>query len=497
MIGHTHLCAYFVYTHPIGRYLSAGIEHYARKPYQPLTSRLKPAPSIPFMEEDAFNFDSAPAAMTAPSSNRTDSAMNHDNEPAPHTTHLAPEDSPSEQEPLSTFTTDTPMPPHAASALQQNTPHTSHHDWPELERILSDHERWLATDGREGRRAQLKDMDLRNANLKGRMLAGANLRSSNLEGLDLTGCDFTDADLSEANLTRVQASNVNFTRITANHTCFNHANLSNVDISYADLANSSWHYTNLNNARLDNANLREASMQHVNAKLASLKHTIARAAQLQKANLESADCTSTDFRDAALDEANIAHALLTDTNLRGVSMEGVAFKHVNLSGVQELDVATQQRIHDIQQKLLAEERTALETGWRNITTQQQQMQERSKEQALAIQQLRTLTETEHAAAAGSLRLGKRVKLLGFIWAGVVALAFAGVMMLAMSIDLNALNLGDLSIFFGVNLMILMLFFFTAATARQLYNQFMRAHEEREARLSHLSDILPAPISTKQ
>ncbi len=70
----------------------------------------------------------------------------------------------------------------------------------ELEHILSDHHRWLESEGTRGRRADLRCCDLSNRDLFGVVLSLAvlrdidfscsNLRTANLKQAELHGCTF-------------------------------------------------------------------------------------------------------------------------------------------------------------------------------------------------------------------------------------------------------------------------------------------------------------------
>jgi uncharacterized protein YjbI with pentapeptide repeats len=81
----------------------------------------------------------------------------------------------------------------------------------ELKRILEAHEIWLASDGKDGERANLQSIDLSGANLavanlEQALLAGADLRGANcykarLRKSDLSQTNFHNADLREADLT--------------------------------------------------------------------------------------------------------------------------------------------------------------------------------------------------------------------------------------------------------------------------------------------------------
>lgn len=74
----------------------------------------------------------------------------------------------------------------------------------ELDHILSDHHRWVETEGTHGRKADFRYCDLSNRNLFGvdlRMavlkdidFSHANLRTANLKQADLYNCRFYQAD---------------------------------------------------------------------------------------------------------------------------------------------------------------------------------------------------------------------------------------------------------------------------------------------------------------
>ena len=70
----------------------------------------------------------------------------------------------------------------------------------ELNKILKKHEIWIATDWKEGEKADLSYANLSGANLSGIRLCEANLCSADLSSADLRKTDFFRADLSEADL---------------------------------------------------------------------------------------------------------------------------------------------------------------------------------------------------------------------------------------------------------------------------------------------------------
>ncbi len=86
----------------------------------------------------------------------------------------------------------------------------------ELQEILVGHQRWLESEGKEGRRANLglanlQNVDLSGANLQEAFLAEANLQKSDLGRGNLRKADLIGAKLQNANLGRadLQGANLN------------------------------------------------------------------------------------------------------------------------------------------------------------------------------------------------------------------------------------------------------------------------------------------------
>jgi hypothetical protein len=73
----------------------------------------------------------------------------------------------------------------------------------ELDQILTDHRLWLSTDGKLGKRADLRRADLCRADLQEVDLRWADLFKANLRGANLRGANLTDANLSDTDLREV------------------------------------------------------------------------------------------------------------------------------------------------------------------------------------------------------------------------------------------------------------------------------------------------------
>ena len=102
--------------------------------------------------------------------------------------------------------------------------------------ILSSHELWLKTRGRQGYRADLsfhnlQGVSLKNRNLTGALIIGSNMKDTNLSNTvlryalishsDLRGANLTETDFSYAALVKVRASSHELSKstLTGTHVC--------------------------------------------------------------------------------------------------------------------------------------------------------------------------------------------------------------------------------------------------------------------------------------
>jgi uncharacterized protein YjbI with pentapeptide repeats len=171
-----------------------------------------------------------------------------------------------------------------------------------LDKILSEHRRWLKTKGISGKCANLERLDLKKiglykVELKKARLCRANLKSSNLGGANLEAADLEGANLQDANLEG--------------------ANLSSANLAFANLKHANLEMADLSAANLHNANLKQAQLDE-----ATLVYT-----NFQGANLEKASLFSAEVEDANFIDANLKNALLDFT-----SLDGACFDGANLTG---------------------------------------------------------------------------------------------------------------------------------------------------------------------
>jgi uncharacterized protein YjbI with pentapeptide repeats len=93
-----------------------------------------------------------------------------------------------------------------------------------LKDVLTAHSAWLRSEGKEGRRAELRgallqeadlhDVDLREADLQGAKLSVADLMRTNLSRANLQGVDFWMADMKDTNLVGALLQGANLSDVT-------------------------------------------------------------------------------------------------------------------------------------------------------------------------------------------------------------------------------------------------------------------------------------------
>ena len=93
-----------------------------------------------------------------------------------------------------------------------------------LKEVVASHEKWVASEGKEGSRlsvrnagmqeADLHDANLQDADLEGAKLSVADLMRANLRRANLRGADFWMADLKDANLQGANLQGANLSEVT-------------------------------------------------------------------------------------------------------------------------------------------------------------------------------------------------------------------------------------------------------------------------------------------
>ena len=147
--------------------------------------------------------------------------------------------------------------------------------------ILQEHQLWVLSNGKNGRKADLsganltgknlRDANLKRADLSGADLSKADLSGANLRGADLTGADLTDSNLTKANLTTAILKNADLTRARLNMAILIKTDLRGVNLNRAFLNKTDLEGANFDAEFLGNFAL---STDHLQKQLQSSETTI-------------------------------------------------------------------------------------------------------------------------------------------------------------------------------------------------------------------------------
>ena len=146
--------------------------------------------------------------------------------------------------------------------------------WPkedqEVKEILKNHALWLASDRKDGIRADLSGIDLENAELNNLDLTGAVFRKctwggANYEREDLHICSFENANLSGSCLAGADLTGISFVGANLQKTDLRSSNLNKTDFSLADLTNANLDDCNINMASFRKSILVNTTMMSIDA----------------------------------------------------------------------------------------------------------------------------------------------------------------------------------------------------------------------------------------
>jgi len=210
--------------------------------------------------------------------------------------------------------------------------------------VLAEHQRWIDSNGREGRRAELEGADLRGmrlgaaANLRRADLRRAHLEGANLAGADLSGAQANGAHFEGAILEDLVADQHElncFEGASFHGAVLSGARLQSPDLTGAILLGAALPSARLENAELTGADLRGVDLTGAISAGASLRYARlggARltAADLGVASLKRADCERASFVETRLIRADLSQANLFSARLYSALLEGALLKGTDL-----------------------------------------------------------------------------------------------------------------------------------------------------------------------
>lgn len=245
-----------------------------------------------------------------------------------------------------------------------------------LQHILDEHTIWLASAGKDGRRANFRQADLRGVDLSGSNLIeasfrGADLSGSNLSQSDLRGADFSEAILNQTNLSCSNLTGAILSRADLRTSIFDGAHMQSADMSNAMLIGA-----NLSGLDLSESSFQEADLQSANLVRACLHGANLRHARLIYANLTDADLSGANCREANFEHAILEHAVIEGASLRNAHFQNANVLGVDLSSAAETTTEQRQESLQIEREQIMREREQMQQEWQNLQAMQASVQQR-------------------------------------------------------------------------------------------------------------------------
>ena len=308
--------------------------------------------------------------------------------------------------------------------------------------ILQAHQLWLNSEGKEGRRANLKDNDLRHINFSGANLVQASLRGVNLEGVDLRGAQLQEADFTEAKLAGSNLSGLELRRVNFASANLDRALLDQAELSFCNFLNAHLNETSLRDANMERTILRQAQIARANFENANLTDANGRESNFTGARFVGTLLARTDMRDAKFDYAEFVNTRFQQTPFKGSTFNGVSFTQADFK--EALEISPEYR-----SAAYKEEKAALEGQLQAIQQKQAELEQRAREMDAKAASLAALgRELDAMEEMGTLQLNKSaktLKLMTVIWSIVTLLIVGAVAMAALSLPFDQLKMAEIAV----------------------------------------------------
>lgn len=309
---------------------------------------------------------------------------------------------------------------------------------PDIDAIEVDHQKWIATQGKEGKRASFRGFNLSGADLSGRKLVEASFRGVNLTGANLSGADLRTADMSEAVLDKANLTGTLLSGASLAGAQMRQANAQDVDLVTANLTGAIAEEAVLTGGKLSGAILRDANFRKANLSGVVLRDANLRGAILQEADLKNADLNGADCRDANCEQAGFAGALLKGANFRGAKLTAVDLSAADFS--EAIDVPS-----EIKAQSMQTERSKMQEEQAQIQAKHIELQAREEECAAEKNRVAKLYEEvvalrgQYAQMARMLNGYSRGFIVRFVlWFLVGATITLGTIMRAIQMEVSTI-----------------------------------------------------------
>lgn len=202
-----------------------------------------------------------------------------------------------------------------------------------LEQVIKKHQLFISTKGKDGKRADLSNIDFQEINLQNKDLRGAILDFANFQNADLRWSIFRGAKLrntkfNKAKLFRINLEGANLRGSSLEKANLSEANLKYTKLSWANMEGVSFKKAYLESAHLDNSNLQRANFTNANLLKTNLRQSTLLRANLTGANLQNAYLGGCNLTAANLTNANLTGAILNATHTEGWIIKNIKCDYI-------------------------------------------------------------------------------------------------------------------------------------------------------------------------
>lgn len=352
--------------------------------------------------------------------------------------------------------------------------------------MLAEHQQWLDSEGKEGKRANFRSLDLHGLDLSGTNLVECSFRGANLSGANLVGADMRAADFAEANLdhANLQHALMNGTNLVRANISF--ANLSNADMSACNLGTSQGEGAVFVDTKLPGAIMRDAIIRSADFTRAALKGANLRGAIMSSSVMNEADMTTADCREANFDKAEFKQTVLEGAHFRGASLSGVDMNHSDFTKATEVQQTFQAESFQNERQKLQAEFAALQRTRDEIAAKEKKMQ--AERQTMDEDRLHMMQAMESAATQVA-RIRKSARWFTFtsvMWFAFTAGLCGLIYMLMADMDIRKVKIGNLLIVLTPVVAVFLMFFLSMLRGISMHMQAKRIHATYKLTLDQLS-----------
>jgi uncharacterized protein YjbI with pentapeptide repeats len=355
-----------------------------------------------------------------------------------------------------------------------------------LQMMISQHQLWLQTEGREGRRGNFSGYDLRGADLRDIWAPEINMRGADLSGANLSGAELQGADLSEAilentNFRNAKLDGANLSRTQAKRAYFDNASAISVNFSAAMMADASALHADFSGVIFRDAHLTHSDFTGAKLPQVVMRHCKAVGCVFDQADLSDADC-----RDCVFDFTRFRDAKLHGAMMRGASFEKVLFTDTDFRDVIELDPYYQSESMEWERQSVREEIENLQNVREEVAQYEGNIREQKRVLMVRKTRLVDLVNSEQELSSDlirSMEWFRQLAIFWFIFTALLATILGYKVLVENSVDVENKTV---ILAIGVAVVILGAHFFTAALSFRTSRQFASYVARRQEALEQIT-----------